>query len=374
MRRFWADVTSEEQGRKFNALADASSAIIDRILAAAAAVELEPLESEAYIRAQAELFDRRQRRDDESRAAQLGAYQRHTTPAWMNDLARQLQEGQEGMRVWGYFALYDAEAQEIMDAEDRYRFERTFEDVLRDAMRHNGAEAKALARRFRLFFFDAPRRPSTANTTTTPATGPSSSPDEPEGGEDATLRSAFHALLDSAEVTTTRNILQWNEDVRTATTRAIEPQGRYDATLRSAFRALLDSAEGTTTRNILYYNQGVRTDVFLVVNKACVDSVLDNCFLDNMCVLAYEANFPQADRSSYPDGYEGWTWVRLEQLVYRFYAAAFTRDDVKMHDIWRAAQASRHKAFVSLDSETAMGWTNSTSLAGPQQPRYDVHF
>jgi hypothetical protein len=288
------------------------------------AVELAPLESFAYGKAQKELFNRIQRRDDEWTAARLGAYQRHTTPAWMNDLARQFQEEQEGMQSWGFLALYDAEAQEMMDAEDRYRFERTFEDVLRDAMMHNGAEAKALSRRFRLFFFDAPRRPSTANTTAT-ATGPSSSLDEPEGGDDATLRSAF--------------------------------------------RALLDSAEGTTTRNILYFNKGVRTDVFLVVNKECVESVLDSSFLDDMRVLAYEANFPQAD------GYEGCTWVRLEQLVYRFYAAAFTRDDVKMHDIWRAAQASRHKAFVSLDPEVAqMGWTGSTSMSGQRQPRYDVQF
>jgi hypothetical protein len=117
----------------------------------------------------------------------------------------------------------------------------------------------------------------------------------------------------------------------------------------------------------------VRTDVFLVVDKECIDSVL-GVFLDDMRIRAYEADFLQVDRSSYADGYEVWTWVRLEQLVYRFYGAACARDDVKMHDIWRAAQASRHKAFVSLDPEVTQGWPNSSVLTGQLQPRYDVHF
>lgn len=109
------------------------------------------------------------------------------------------------------------------------------------------------------------------------------------------------------------------------------------------------------------------------IRSVCIYSVIDG-FLYNMRILAYEADFPQTDRSSYADGYEGWTRVRLEQLVYRFYAAAFTMDDVKMDDIWRAAQVSKHKAFVSLDPELAQGWTNSTHLSGQLQPRYDVHF
>lgn len=318
---FWADVTSQETKTAIAGRAAAIPPVRARVPEARHAAELTPGEWSAYGKAQLELIHRRRRREDENWAAR----QRHTTPAWMNDLARQFQEDHTGRRKWGFIALYDAEAQETTSAEDRDLFERTVEDVLRAAMIDNGAMGKGLARRWRLYFLDAPRLPSTANTTAT-ATGSSSSADEPEGG--------------------------------------------YHGTLRNAFRAFLDSAEWI---NILQWDQGVCTDVFLVVDKECIDSV-KGIFLDDMRIRAYEANFTQADRSSYADGYEGWTWVRLEQLVYRFYGAACMRDGIKLHDIWKAAQASRHNAFVSFDPEVAQGWTNSTSMTGQRQPRYDVHF
>ena len=66
--------------------------------------------------------------------------------------------------------------------------------------------------------------------------------------------------------------------------------------------------------------------------------------------------------------------MRLQQLVYRFYGAACTREDMTMHDIWRAAQVSKHNAFVSLDPEVARGWTVSSSFLGQREPRYDAHF
>jgi hypothetical protein len=319
---FWADVTPQEVHRKFEAMADATPAVRKRVAEASHAAQLTPGEWTARSMAGSELYKRRQRREDEETAARLGALQRHTTPAWMTDLVRQLDdELRYGARNrWGFIALYDAEAQETTSDADRDRFERTLEDVLRHAMANNGAKATTLARRWRLHFFDVPLRPSTANDTAT------SSPDEPEGD--------------------------------------------YHSTLRSAFRAVLESPEWF---NILEWDHGLSTDMFLVIDKECINSVL-GYFLDDMRIRAYEANFPQADRSSYPDGYEGWTWVRLEQLVYRFYGAACTRDDVKMHDIWRAAQASRHKAFVSLDPEVAQGWSTSSVVAGQRQPQYDVHF
>jgi len=78
-------------------------------------------------------------------------------------------------------------------------------------MINNGAKANAIARRWRLHFFDAPRRTSTANTTTT-TTASSSSADEQVGLYGTTLRNAFRAFLDSAEWL---NILQWDQGVRT---------------------------------------------------------------------------------------------------------------------------------------------------------------
>ncbi|OIW32639.1 hypothetical protein CONLIGDRAFT_275513 [Coniochaeta ligniaria NRRL 30616] len=398
--RFWADVTPQESHTRFNALADAEKTTRDRIGKAMEAV-VEPGWF-AHSEALRELLNRRQRREDEQTAARLGAHQRHTTPAWMDDLAQKFQEEYRTMNTWGYIAIYDAEAQESMNDEDRYYFERKFEDVCRDAMRENGAEATALARRWRLYFFDPPRRPSTPNTTntTTPATVPSSSHNEAEAGYHTnilqwnegtpTVKTPTSATGSSSSdepeggyrTTLPSIILQWNQDVGAANTAAaaaaaaISPSAPgYHTTLRSAFRAVLDSEECT---NMLRWNLGVRTDVFLVVNKECIDSVVDNNFLDDMRVPVYEADFPQADDGSsssyHPDGYEGWMWVRLEQLVYRFYANAFTRDDVEMRDIWRAAQASRHKAFVSLDPEVALGWGNSTHLTGQREGRYDVYF
>ncbi|KAJ9158144.1 hypothetical protein NKR19_g3614 [Coniochaeta hoffmannii] len=125
------------------------------------------------------------------------------SPAWMNDLARQFQEEHEALNRWGFIALYDAE--------DRDLFELTVEDVLRATMINNGAKANAIARRWRLHFFDAPRRTSTANTTTT-TTASSSSADEQVGLYGTTLRNAFRAFLYSAEWL---NILQWDQGVRT---------------------------------------------------------------------------------------------------------------------------------------------------------------
>lgn len=74
-----------------------------------------------------------------------------------------------------------------------------------------------------------------------------------------------------------------------------------------------------------------------------------------MRIAAYEPifTFTPAVRGAPTATKEGWTWGRLEQLVYRFYGAASTRDGVKMHDIWRAALASKTYAFVSLDPEVA---------------------
>ncbi|KAH8908651.1 hypothetical protein BR93DRAFT_994229 [Coniochaeta sp. PMI_546] len=255
--RFWADITFQEVGTVFSGKANASTTIkerLDRVYNAAS--ELAPLESLAYKKAVSEFYSRRQRRQDERTTVRLSARQRHTTPAWMHDLARQLQEQNLGFGRWGFIALYDAEVQETTSVERLDKFEFTVRGILRAAMMNNGAEATALAWRWRLHFFNAPRRPSTANSTT--ADGQPSSPDEPEGN--------------------------------------------YHTTIRNAFRAMLDSPECT---NMLRMDQAVRTDMFLVINKECIDSVLGT-FLDDMYIRAYEADFPPANGSpTADDGYEG---------------------------------------------------------------------
>ena len=77
-----------------------------------------------------------------------------------------------------------------------------------------------------------------------------------------------------------------------------------------------------------------------------------------MRVLALEADYPRPDKK-YAEGYEGYTWLRLQHIRYNFYKERYlygdddgfseVGEDVGMQELWRAAQGSRHRAFVSCD-------------------------
>ncbi|KAK0122592.1 hypothetical protein ONS96_009633 [Cadophora gregata f. sp. sojae] len=84
---------------------------------------------------------------------------------------------------------------------------------------------------------------------------------------------------------------------------------------------------------------------------------------DDMHILAFEADYPITSRK-YIDGYEGFSWIRLDQLAYNFYELRLKADKIGMDQIWKAAQISRNQAFVSMKPEEALTWTGSSSMTG----------
>lgn len=81
-----------------------------------------------------------------------------------------------------------------------------------------------------------------------------------------------------------------------------------------------------------------------------------------MRILALDAEFPAWD-NKYADGYQGFSCVRLDQLIYNFYELRLLKADEIGMD-WKAAQVSRQEAFVSMQLEEALSWTHSSSAVG----------
>jgi hypothetical protein len=317
-RRLWSPRSLQEGGAKLKILCDTplDEATGDRIFRARAAAEL-PNEAQSFSLAFRELQRREQQRRDEEQSRWGGANQ-PVIPAWMDSLSRRFKE-ERGLNTWGFIALIDAEAQTI-SAERLDSFSRRFQFILGHAMRRNGAYAKLLNRTWKLFRF---KTPTTVYVSLEP------------GADHSELRKAFRSLLDRDE----------------AYSGPPGPDPRSPA-------------------EILQKRRGFLTNTFLVINKTCIDSVLDQPFLDDMRILAFEADFPQPNRT-YIEGYQGWTWVRFEQLVYRFYGACLN-ENLGMDEIWKAAQGSKHGAFAALDPEVAKIRTHGTSMTGNLQPSYGI--
>ncbi|KAH7372121.1 hypothetical protein BKA64DRAFT_715129 [Cadophora sp. MPI-SDFR-AT-0126] len=108
-------------------------------------------------------------------------------------------------------------------------------------------------------------------------------------------------------------------------------------------------------------------NTFLVLDTECVNSILTGAnfpLYDDMRILAFEADYPVPGRK-YIEGYQGFTWVRLDQLVYNFYELrSIKAHDIGMDEIWKAGQQSRHQAFVSMDIQEATSWTRSNYMRG----------
>ncbi|KAF7907131.1 uncharacterized protein EAF01_004718 [Botrytis porri] len=82
-----------------------------------------------------------------------------------------------------------------------------------------------------------------------------------------------------------------------------------------------------------------------------------------MRALAFGAEFPVPGRT-HAKGYQGYTWVRLDQLVYYFFGLRLTKkDEIEMGKILEIAQKSRDGAFVSMDLEEATNWSHSCHLS-----------
>ncbi|KAJ0370918.1 hypothetical protein COL154_001299 [Colletotrichum chrysophilum] len=117
---------------------------------------------------------------------------------------------------------------------------------------------------------------------------------------------------------------------------------------------------------------GILQNVFVVVDKASVDSVVSGSGLvDDMWVWAVEPDYDESKETLAPavasegsnstepaSGYRGYMRVRLQQLVDKFYEARrFHENDYPMARLWEAAQKSKHHAFVSTKDDEARSWS-----------------
>ncbi|KAK0102682.1 hypothetical protein ONS95_006284 [Cadophora gregata] len=152
------------------------------------------------------------------------------------------------------------------------------------------------------------------------------------------------------------------------------------AALRKAFKSIVDDPDEyqesdgvhppycgkTFTGNMKngIAGSGLLTNTFLVIDPPCIDLVLSQSpFYDDLRVLVIEADFPVKGHE-YVEGYEGFTWVRLDQLVYNFYELRMVRNgSTGMDEIWEAAQRSRNQAFVSMEAGEDH-FTGSRRMAG----------
>ncbi|KAL2059908.1 hypothetical protein VTL71DRAFT_10063 [Oculimacula yallundae] len=249
-------------------------------------------------------------------------------PEWIRLLYR------EGKRRWGFVCLWDPGFRE-MDPELFDDLRETLETVLQVARRYNGSK-DLVDTRWELLHFYAPD-------------GAIVPPKEGGGvGEDIhdgiLLRGAFQDILADAQKYQNAGHMPFWED-------------EMDSNV----------SEGESIAE-----SGILTNTFLVIDSTCIRSVvpypdeldLAHANYDDMRILAYEAEFPVPDRE-YVDGYQGFSWIRLDQLVYNFYELRLTRpDEVGMDEIWKAAQGSYERAFVSLLPEEASSRTHSGSMQG----------
>ncbi|EPE35696.1 hypothetical protein GLAREA_05033 [Glarea lozoyensis ATCC 20868] len=306
-RNFWSIQTDEELFKHVRGQTTGSPESVARIHKARESLYL-PNELKCMSTACIELIRRNKKnRDDEQR--KWGGHNPSTEPAWMLSLTQKFHHN-PSLTCWGYIALFDAGAQKV-DAETLDRFNRTIQGLFSETMRHNGIYRNLLNKKWKFLNFNIPEGVYPSET------------------DNSALREAFHTLITKPE--------------------------EYNAPLGIDDRS---PAERLSLHN------GYLTNTFIVINKICIDSVLsDSRRVDDMRFLAFEAGFPEQGRS-YVEGYKGWTWVRLEQLVDSFYAERMSGGR-GMDEIRKAAQGSKNEAFASMDSEEAKIWTASTGMTGP---------
>ena len=124
---------------------------------------------------------------------------------------------------------------------------------------------------------------------------------------------------------------------------------------------LLARKEGLTT--------GTLNNVFLAVDSTCVNSCIRRWSMpsdhtgiiwrDNMRVLAVDPDYPQPNQT-YPEGYKGCLWVRIQQLVDKFFEMRWFHPEVRLEQLWLAARNSSNEAFASMQPEEAKKFSWST--------------
>ncbi|KAI4860565.1 hypothetical protein F4820DRAFT_436563 [Hypoxylon rubiginosum] len=98
---------------------------------------------------------------------------------------------------------------------------------------------------------------------------------------------------------------------------------------------------------------GILRNVFLVIDQAAVNSLLDTGLVDEAWVWAIDPDYhylhPAKGDSAMAEEYRGYFKVRLQQLVNNFFKVRrFHEDEYTMEQLEGMAQKSRNQAFVSL--------------------------
>ncbi|KAF7954895.1 uncharacterized protein EAE97_000154 [Botrytis byssoidea] len=308
--RFWTSPTQEENSRITDGFMDLSEEAGDEFFDAKALAYLENKE-EAFNVGIHEFWGREKAVRNYQLNDVLNAALPYA-PEWIKQLYK------EGKQQWGFVCFYDAAAQTI-DAErlEEFQFALACTSVQWLKRYHQ--------RQVEYMTFNAPAT-AFAHTATSMQT------EDRSGGitfQDvgSQFRNAFREILEDPEK------YQRREDVTSTT--------EYTGDLE-------DGIAGS----------GFLTNTFLVFDPVCIDLVVESgYFYDNMRVLAFEAEFPVPGRT-YVEGYQGYTWVRLDQLVYYFYELRI-KNELGMDKIWEAAKKSQNSAFVSMDPEEALNWSRS---------------
>lgn len=318
--RFWTPETNQENSMIFSSMGKTNPEGLKEYFEARAPAYA-PNEEAAFTIGITELARREQAKQNQTLRA-AAAVLLPDAREWIQDLYRQ------DNQCWGFVCLYDAAAQQV-DPARLELFNVRMDAFFRHALMYNGSK-DIIDNRWRLLHFNAP------NTAFTPTASISGGEDTnlPEYQDGAILRKAFQEIVKDSSAY----------------------QGREDVVSRN-----------TTTQHFKngMAGSGLLTNTFLVIDPACIDSVLeDGKWYDDLRMLAFEAGFPVAGRE-YIKGYQGFTWVRMDQLVYDFYELRLRRaDEVGMDEIWQAAQSSRHQAFVSMNPTEYTWRTGSCSMRG----------
>ena len=143
-----------------------------------------------------------------------------------------------------------------------------------------------------------------------------------------------------------------------------------DDALTHMRRIFLSDRKGGLTSSTL-------NNVFLAVDSTCVNSCVQRWSMpskhdrkkmskhtgivwrDNMRVLAVDPDYPQPNQT-YPEGYKGYLWVRIQQLVDKFFEMRWFHPEVGLEQLWLAARNSSNEAFASMQPEEAKKFSWST--------------
>lgn len=204
---------------------------------------------------------------------------------------------QQEKKSWGFICLYDAAVQKF-NPQRLDHFECTKDGFFRHALMYNGSK-DIIDTKWGWFPYNAP------NNILAPITNLESDNDYPNG---VILRKAFQEILRDPQE------YQKRDDV----TPTITYTGHFKDGIAKA---------------------GFLTNTFLLIDPICIESIVEDGLQpasvgwDNMRVLAFEADFPVPGRE-YEEGYQGFTWVRLDQLIYNFYELRLLKsDEVRMDKI-----------------------------------------